>query len=54
VLQIMYLMALDEFMHGGPATGDSSYHGIAAIHGGQQSYNGANPGGEGCVLLLVF
>lgn len=46
-LQIMYLMALHEFMNGGPAEGDASYHGIASIHGGSQSYNGARPGGEG-------
>jgi hypothetical protein len=53
LLQIMYLMALDEFMNGGPDEGDSSYHGIAAIHGGSQSYNGARPGGEGCATLRV-
>jgi hypothetical protein len=53
VTQIMYLMALDEFMHRGPATGDASYHGIAAIHGGQQSYNGVGPGGDGCVAGLA-
>jgi hypothetical protein len=38
--QIMYLLALDEFMNKGPAEGDSSYHGIASIHGAGGSYNG--------------
>jgi hypothetical protein len=40
LFQIMYLMALDEFMNKGPADGDSSYHAIAGIHGAGGSYNG--------------
>jgi hypothetical protein len=31
LLQIMYLIALDEFMNSGPDEGNSSYHGIAKI-----------------------
>jgi hypothetical protein len=43
----MYIMAFNEFYNSGPATGDSSYHGVAGIHGLPASYGGYTPGSNG-------
>ncbi len=45
-VQIMYLMAMEQFMYHTKTTGNYAYYAIAAIHGVHIEYNKQMPSGE--------
>lgn len=45
--QVMFILAIDEFYNGGATTGDTSFHGVAGVHGLPASFNGQSPSRSG-------
>jgi hypothetical protein len=45
-MQIMYLMAMEQFMYHTKQTGNYAYYAIAAIHGLHITYNKQDPPGQ--------